>query len=288
MIMADAVKLLVTHDGLRVAARDVGPASGPPVVLVAGWPQTMHAWRHVQASLAQAGIRSIALDPPGVGESDVLRRREDYATPAVAAVMAEAVATTGIEHHALVGHDIGAWIAYAWASTQPDAVTRLALVDAAIPGAMPSALPIENAPKVFQFFFNSVPDLPERLTSGREHIYLEWLFETKTVVKDAIGPDDLASYVRAYGRPGRMSAGFDYYRTAQASAATLAGADRLSMPVLAIGGEFGVGEGLATALATRSDNIESHVIAGSGHYIPEEKPAELAAQLIRFVGGERT
>ena len=94
--------------------------------------------------------------------------------------MADAITQAGIRRYTLVGHDVGAWIAYAWACQEPTKPARLALIDAAIPGTLPDAgFAIENAPRVFQFFFNAVPDLPERLTAGRERVYLDWLFETK-------------------------------------------------------------------------------------------------------------
>ena len=88
--------------------------------------------------------------------------------------------------------------------TAPTKPTRLALLDAAIPGTLPDAgFAVENAPRVFQFFFNAIADLPERLTIGRERVYLNWLYETKTRVVGAIGSDDIDEYMRCYGQAER-------------------------------------------------------------------------------------
>ncbi len=282
--MADPNPRFSTSDGIRLAARAYGPVSDEPVILIAGWPQTLHAWRHVQQRLAAQGIYSIAIDPPGLGESDLLGDVARYATSNVATIMADALAKQSIRHYTLIGHDVGAWIAYAWGCNAPAGLARLVLLDAAIPGTLPEAgFPVENAPRVFQFFFNAVPDLPERLTLGRERVYLDWLFETKTRIVGAISSDDVDEYMRCYGQPERMSAGYDYYRAVPQSIAALANAPKLAMPVLAIGAEHGVGKALAKALGPKCDDLTGDVIAGSGHFIPEEAPAELTDRLVPFL-----
>ncbi len=287
--MTEHNMILTTSDGIRLAARACGPVGDAPVILIAGWPQTLHAWRHVQARLAAAGIYSIAIDPPGLGESDLLGDVARYTTSNAATVMADALAKQGIQQYTLIGHDVGAWIAYASACSAPAGLERLVLLDAAIPGTLPEAgFPVENATRVFQFFFNAVPELPERLTVGRERVYLDWLFETKTRIAGAIGSDDIDEYLRCYRQPERMSAGFNYYRAVPASIAALADAPPLAMPVLALGAEHGVGKGLAEALAPHCSDLDGGVIAGSGHFIPEEAPNELVERLLAFIAGERT
>ncbi len=282
--MAEHNLIFSTSDGIRLAAGARGPESDKPVILIAGWPQTLHAWRHVQDRLAADGIYSIAIDPPGLGESDLLGDVAQYATSNVATIMADALAREGIQRYTLVGHDVGAWIAYAWSCNAPAGLERIVLLDAAIPGTLPEAgFPVEKAPQVFQFFFNAVPDLPERLTLGRERVYLDWLFETKTRISGAIGSDDIDEYMRCYCQPERMSAGYAYYRAVPQSIAALAHVPKLAMPVLAIGAEHGVGEALAKALAPKCDNLATDVIAGSGHFIPEEAPAELTDRLLAFL-----
>lgn len=120
-------------DGQRVHCVSAG--SGQPVLLIPGWPQTWYAWRHVLHALAAAGFEAIAVDPPGIGESD--RPVHGYDTGSAAAVLHQTMQALGHERYQVVGHDIGMWIAYALASDQPQAVQQLAVTEAVIPGLAP-------------------------------------------------------------------------------------------------------------------------------------------------------
>lgn len=262
---------------------DVGPRDAQALVLVSGWPQSMHCWRHVQPLLAKRGLRTIAIDPPGLGASDLLDVGASYTTPAVARHLAGAVDGLGLGSYVLVGHDIGAWISFAWAAAEPAGISKLVLLDAAIPGAMTSpGFSLEAAPIIFQFYFNAVPDLPEKLTRGRERTYLEWLFAAKVRRQDAITSADLDEYLRWYGQADRMSAGFEYYRAVPASIAALGADTRIDIPTLGLGGEFAYGANMAANLAAHCSNLEGGVVLGSGHFIPEEAPEGLADVIATF------
>jgi pimeloyl-ACP methyl ester carboxylesterase len=135
-------------------------------VLVAGWPQTLHAWRFVQPKLASKGFRVIAIDPPGIGGSDMLPDGSLADTRTVAGFMSALIKTLEIREFTLVGHDVGAWISYAWAVFFPESLKRVCLTEAAIPGVVPpAAFGLQNASRVFQFYFCATPALPEILTA---------------------------------------------------------------------------------------------------------------------------
>ncbi len=275
---------LAATGGLKIAAHEAGPEAGPVILLAPGWPQTAHCWRRVQPILAEAGYRSLALDLPGMGGSDLLPQGLAYDTGHVADLLASAVAGAGIERFVLVGHDVGTWVAYAWATRHPQTVDKLCLTEAAIPGVTADgALPLAAAPKVFQFYFNAVEHLPELLTQGRERAFLDWLFRTKTMVKTAIGDADLDHYAQSYSRPGRMSAGFAYYRALLQSIEQNKAAPTPAMPMLALGGEGGVGEALYKALKVKAPLTQGGVLAGVGHYIPDEAPEAFAERLLAFM-----
>ncbi len=273
----------VEAEGVAIHAVALGPAEAPVVVLVPGWPQTVYAWRRVMPLLAAANFRAVAFDPPGLGGSDFLPEGKPYDTGSVADVLHAAAAALGLARFVLVGHDVGAWIAFAWAGRHPSAVERLVLLEAGLPGVTPEkAFSVENAPKIFQFYLNAVPELPELLTRGKEREFLAWLFRTKAARPDAIGPDDLDEYVRSYGDPARMTAGFGYYRAVPADIAQNRAAPPLTMPVLALGAEKGVGTALFDALQGRADLLRGGQIEGHGHYLPEECPDELARRILAF------
>ena len=130
----------------------------------------------------------------------------------------------------------------------------------------------------------ATPDLPELLTEGRERIFFKYLFDTKMLVREAISDSDLSHYVESYARPGRMTAGFAYYRAAIESARQNASAAPPGMPVLAIGGEGGLGSAIHRALeAAKTPDLQGAVFAGVGHYLPEEAPREFVDHIARFV-----
>ena len=119
---------------------------------------------------------------------------------------------------------------------------------------------------------------------------MRWLFARKGFHPDAVSAGDVAVYTRAYQQPGAMTAGFAYYRAIfesvrqnKESAKT-----KLTMPVLALAGETGVGDALRKTMEAVATNVRGEVVPGCGHYLPDEQPAELAAKVIAFLQAEET
>ncbi|HJU33140.1 MAG TPA: alpha/beta fold hydrolase [Hyphomicrobiaceae bacterium] len=212
----------------------VTAGEGSPVVLLHGWPQTWWEWRHVIPRLAQR-YKVIAPDLRGLGDSSRPLGGYDKRTVAndVWRLVCERL---GHASFFLVGHDWGGPTAYALAVAHPEAVLRLVILDVVIPG---SGGDFSQGGRRWHHQFHMTPDLPEALTQGREDIYLSWFYRTFAYRHDAIGPDDLAEYLRTYREPGAMRAGFAYYRAiSQDAADNRASIERakLPMPVMAMGG----------------------------------------------------
>ena len=258
--------------------------SGTTVVLLSGWPETAEAYSEIIPQLA-AKHQVLALDPPGLGGSDPAVGGYDMAN--IAKILMDAVKTFTPERIHLVGHDVGGWISYAWAAQFPKHLQSLTLLDTAVPGTgAPQTFPMqpELNVKLWQFCFNTLPDLPEILTSGRERELFDWLFKQKAEQLDRISQSNRDRYVEAYARPGAMSRGFAYYRAVAESSKQNKefSAAKLPMPVLALGGETGVGDRLKTAMELLALQVEGGTIENCGHYVMEEQPAVVAHQLLRF------
>jgi pimeloyl-ACP methyl ester carboxylesterase len=133
---------------------------------------------------------------------------------------------------------------------------------------------------------HNVPDLPEALVAGREALYLGWFYRSYAANPAAIGPDDLAEYVRVYSQPGALRAGFGYYRAIFEDAAFVQAhaQDKLPHPVLAVGGAASLGALAGASYAQVAGNVTAEVFEDCGHWIPEEQPARLAARLEAFLG----
>lgn len=259
--------------------------SGEPLLLVAGWPQSWYAWRRVMPILARH-FTVVAVDPPGLGDSD--KPQDGYDTRAVAARVQELVAALGWARFGFVAHDIGCWIGYPYAAAYPQQVRKLVMIDAAVPGIIPSeayGFAPERIHKNWHFAFNALPDLPEALVTGRERVYLSWLFHAKTANPTAIDAAALDEYVRCYAAPGGLRGGFGYYRAIFDDIVQNRDYAKLNlpMPVLAIGGDAGLGGLMEQMMRGVAADVTGLVIPNCGHYIPEEAPDLLAEQLIAFL-----
>nr|WP_319570188.1 alpha/beta hydrolase [uncultured Draconibacterium sp.] len=243
---------------------------GETIILLHGWPQTSYVWRKVMPELSKK-YRTIAVDLPGLGNSD---KTESYDTKSIATIIDSFVDSLNINKFHLVGHDIGSWVAVPFAINFENKLKTLTVIDAGIPGLIPSSLfQPENANKVWQFYFHAVDEIPEFLTEGKEKEYLSWYFSKKSFIKTAISETDLQTYYLAYKGKERMKNGFDYYRAFNKSVEQNKKIEsKLSIPVLAIGGEYAVSNQISIAMEKIATNVTTEVISSCGHYVPEEQP----------------
>jgi pimeloyl-ACP methyl ester carboxylesterase len=278
---AEPVHHFAEANGVRL--HYVSAGRGRPVVLLHGWPQTWWVWRDVVPALA-AHYRVIAPDLRGLGQSSI--PAAGYDTGTVAADIQALLAHLGIGSFTLIGHDVGTWVAYAYAATWPGQVRRLVVMDAALPGISPAWTPSpDSIIKTWHFAFNALPELPELLVAGREDAFLRWLFRHKSHRPSAVAAAVVDEYVRAYTAPERLSAGFAYYRAIfETMAQNRQHAQRkLDLPVLAIGGESGVGTVMETTMRLVADDVRGIVVKDCGHYLQDERPEDINRLLLPFL-----
>lgn len=256
---------------------------GETVVLLHGIPQTSHEWRRVIPRLATR-FRVIAPDLRGLGDSS--RPASGYDKKTVAADVWRLLHEhLNVGRFYLAGHDWGGPTAFALACAHPDAVRRLAILDVAIPGD--GADFSQNGRRWHHALFRT-SDLPEALFHEREHLILNWLFENYGYLPDCISEEDRQEYLRTYRKPGAMRAMFGYYRAlpqdAQDNAAWLVQYGKLRMPVLALGGDKSFGRGIETleSLQRVAHDVRGGLIPNSGHWVCEEQPEFVAAELLKF------
>ena len=256
---------------------------GQPVLLIPGWPQTWYTWRHVMRALAAAGFQAIAVDPPGIGDSD--RPRDGYDTGSIAVMLHTMMTQLGHSRYRLVGHDVGMWIGYAMASDFPQAVERLVLTEAVIPGLAPPP-PIFVAPEenifLWHFMFNQLTDLPETLTYGRESQYLNYIFNRWSHRRDQVAAE---VYIAAYSTPGGLRAGFEYYRAIPETIRQnqLRAQTPLTMPVLTIGAEHATGDAPLATLRGNAHDLRGETVVDCGHFITEECHEVFIALIVPFL-----
>ena len=276
-----------TEPGLRLHYVIAG--AGPRVVvLLHGFPQTWYEWRLVIPALANAGFRVVAPDYRGAGHSWSPAGGYDKHT------MAGDLRRLVRDHLqfedpvALVGHDIGLMVAYAYAQAYRDEVSHLAVVDAPLPGTTVFDR-IRSDPRVWHFAFQGARDVPEMLVFGRERQYLQAFFAARVFDPSAISERDLDVYVSAYSAPGAMRAGFELYRAfdqdAEDNRLALQRNGKLTVPVLAVGGATSTSGPLVEEMMHEvAKTVAALRVPRTAHWIPEENPAALGAALLDFLG----
>lgn len=256
---------------------------GPAVLLIPGWPQTWFAWRHVMTALAAQGYQAIAIDPPGTGCSAVLDG--SYDTGRIAAICAKLMCELGHLRYSVIGHDIGMWVAYALAVDFSESIQHLIVTEAVIPGLAPApsifVAPEENI-FLWHFMFNQLQNLPEALIIGHEERYLNYIFDQWSWHRDKVASE---TYIEAYQVAGRLTAGFNYYRsipeTIRQNQQRIS--QVLSMPVLAIGAEHATNNAPYETMKKVSTNLSSAIIQDCGHFIMEEQPELFCNLIIAFL-----
>ncbi|HEY9345581.1 MAG TPA: alpha/beta hydrolase, partial [Inquilinus sp.] len=185
----------------------------------------------------------------------------------------------------LVGHDLGGIVAYAYAARYPGKVTRLAFLEAPIPGVGPWE-EVKAVPALWHWNFGG-PDA-ERLVAGRERIYLDHFWNAFAVDPSKIGDEVRDHYAAQYAAPGGMRAAFAQFAAFAEDARQNEGADgrKLTIPVLAVGAEHAFGPYPAMFMRSVATDVRAVVIPGTGHWLMEENPDATVALLRDFIDGE--
>jgi len=265
-------------DGVKLHYLTAG--HGPTVILIHGYTQTSRMWRPIIPLLA-AKFTVIAPDLPGIGDSEIPGDGLDMKTAAVR--IHDLAKSLGVQKASVVGHDIGLMVAYAYAAQFSTETEKLVVMDAFLPGVAGWEA-VYNDPGIWHFRFNG--PTPEALVRGRERTYFDYFWNDFAADKNHSLPKaDRVAYTAAYARPGRMRAGWAYFVSFQQAARDFAqlSETKLTMPVLAIGGEKANGDVLGQQMKIVATNAKMVVLKDCGHWVLEEKPKETTDALMNFL-----
>ncbi|MFY0731660.1 alpha/beta fold hydrolase [Pseudomonas sp. NFX15] len=253
------------------------------VVLLHGWGSTSYMWRFVMPQLVAKGYTVLAPDLRGLGYT--AKPATGYEKTQIADDIHELVKALKLDPNInLIGHDMGGMVAYAYAAQHRDEVSHLAILDVPLPGIEPWDQ-IVQSPRTWHFRFYSVQDVPEMLIAGKELEYMKWFHNSESVNASAFDNQADEVYGRAYAMPGALRAGFEYYRAfpADVKANLEFARQKLTMPVLGIGGAGSFGSIIGEHLRHVADNVEVVNIEGSGHWVAEEQPGAVTDALLKFL-----
>ena len=287
----------VSAGGLRVHVAECGPADGPLVLLLHGFPQTWWSWRAQLVALGEAGFHAVAPDLRGYGATDKPPRGYDAYT--LSADVAGLVRALGHRDAAVVGHDWGAALAWSVATLHPRVVRRLAVLGLAHPLRLAQALrrdPVQVRASAYTALFQ-LPRVAEAKVLRDDAAYVGELLHRwgGPGFPDA---ESEAHYRQAVQVPGAAHCALEYYRWAVRSLTRPSGwryqsllARGVQAPVLHLHGDLDRCQ--LTRTVRGSDRYahggyDLHVLPGVGHFPHEEAPDEVTALLLPFLHADRS
>ena len=263
--------------------------SGPPLLLLHGYPQTHLMWRKVALRLA-AEFTLVIPDLRGYGDSAKPPAGPDcvnYSKRALAQDQVETMAALGFERFMVAGHDRGARVAHRLARDHGERVERLALLD-----IVPTLYRFETIDQKAAtsswhwFFLIQVGGLPEKLIGAEPEFYLRHSLRDPAVFE----PEAFAEYLRCFRNPETIRATCAEYRAGASIDLVHDRADRsrkLTMPLLVLWGRHssqGSGYDVPGVWRDHAENVDGHAV-DSGHFIPEEAPDAAYQTLRGFFAG---
>ncbi|MBI1172383.1 alpha/beta fold hydrolase [bacterium] len=254
--------------------------SGPAVVLLHGYAETGDMWAPLAIDLARDHT-VVVPDLRGLGLSS--RPAGGYDKKTQGGDVASVLDALKIDKVALVTHDIGNMVGFAFAAENRARVTSFVIMDAPVPGVGPWDEILKN-PLLWHFRFGG-PDM-ERLVAGRERIYLDRFWNDFSADPARFDEASRQHYAALYALPGAMRAGFAQFAAFDQDAIdnrNFLKEGKLEMPMLAVGGSHSFGSQMAEVMKAAAVNVQSAVIANSGHWLMDEQPAATVAVIRAFL-----
>ena len=277
---------------VRLSVTEAGDPSGEPVVLLHGFPENAHSWRHQLPALAAAGYHAVAPDLRGYGGSDRPAAVDAYAAPKLVGDVAGLIGALGHERAHLVGHDWGGGLAWALAGTRPELVRSLTILNAPV-GVVSARLrredPDQRAKSWYMLLFQ-FPGVAETWLSQDDFANLrQFVFDD--AAPGTFPEEDREILLESLRRDGALTAALNWYRANMPAASWLReppDPPEVTVPTLIIWGEADSNMGpalLERSAATVTGPLRIERLPGVSHWVPEEVPDRVNGLLVDFLGG---
>jgi pimeloyl-ACP methyl ester carboxylesterase len=277
----NARPITVPANGLLFSALEWGPADGPLVLLLHGFPQRSTSWGRVAARLAEAGVRSVALDQRGYSPAARPTDVAAYALPHLVADVVDVINWLGGSVH-LAGHDWGGVVGWQVASRHPHLLGSWTALSTAHPLALEAALAqSEEQRKRFGYILLfRQPGTAEQSLLAANGAGLRAMYGS------AVPPEQVDADVAFFAEPGVLTAALNWYRAM--SPDVNAGLGRLAVPTTYLWGSADMAFG-ADAARTSGDYVDAAYefvpLEHAGHWLPDEAADTVADAIARRVLG---
>jgi pimeloyl-ACP methyl ester carboxylesterase len=257
---------------------------GEPLVLLPGWPQTWWEFHKILPALAKR-YTVIAIDLRGMGGSD--KPADGYDKKTMARDVHELVQHLGYDSVNIAGHDIGAMVAHSFAVNHRAATRKVVLMDVGHPDESLYQQPLLVKPgqgfSLWWFAFNQVQGLPEQLITGRSRYLVDYFMDAFPPDPSMIDELSRRIYAHAYAGPQAIRAGNAWYQAFHTDVVDFATYDRITAPFLGLTSEYSY-EFMKTVWAGQGTDVRVHKVPGTGHFLAEENPQAVIAELKAFLG----
>jgi pimeloyl-ACP methyl ester carboxylesterase len=279
----------VETNGVRLHARVAGPADGPLVLLLHGFPEFWYGWRRQIEPLAEAGFRVVVPDQRGYNLSEKPSERSAYAIDRLVDDVAGVVDWMDRDSASVVGHDWGAMVAWCLAGDAPDCVDRLGILNVPHPGAFRETLAdswTQRLRSTYAGFFQ-LPRLPERALRARDFGLATELLR-RSSRPGTFSDRDLDRYRTAWGREGALTAMLNWYRANGPGSDLFSRTHRITPETLVLWGARD--DALVRENAERSlrfcESGELALFERATHWLQHEEADAVSERLVAFLGGD--
>ncbi len=263
-----------------------GPADGPLVMLLHGFPEFWYGWRKQIPHLAEAGFRVWAADQRGYNKSDKPEGTAAYNLDELAADIAGLIKASGREQVHLVGHDWGGAVAWWVAAKYPELLSKLVILNVPHGAVLQRNLRRNRAQlrKSWYFFAYQIPWLPERIVRLRN-----WRMGVNALLNSSrpgtFSEDELDQYRHAWSKPDAFKSMLNWYRAMIWHAPQPPASRTLSVPTLIIWGarDKFFERSLAQESVERCDNGRLVFLEEATHWLHHEEPERVNELIVDFL-----
>lgn len=276
----------ITTNGIRLHTVMAGPQSGPPVVLLHGFPETWRCWTRQLPALVDAGCRVILPDQRGYNLSDKPKGVKNYSIYTLVEDIVGLIDALEYEKVNLVGHDWGAGVAWVLANKYPERLHRLSIMNVPHPAVMRRFLmrDLEQIRRSWYVFFFQLPWLPEAVMRADNWRGAERALRGSGNVHTFTN-EDIEKYKEAWSQPGAMTAMINWYRAAIRFQPAVPKDPRIKVPTLMMWGmkDFALSHRMARPSMDYVDKGNLIFFPEATHWVQRDAAEEVNHYLIDFL-----
>lgn len=272
----------ITIDETNFEYIEKGRENKKTILFLHGWPTNCYEFDKVMDILS-TNFHVISLNVPGIGKNP--SQLSNYSKDFVATLISSFVKRLNLSNVCLVGTDLGGQIAYSIAKNDTECISKIIMMNIAIPGVYPWDKIITN-PWIWHFSFHSVPELPEKIVSGNEQEYLNFFYNALAIIP--IEEDYKNAFIQTYKNSVSLKSGFEYYRSFyNDTQKNIENKNKVvNKPILYLRGKEdakNMEDYEKGFLENNFTNIRFDTITNSKHFSSLENPVETAQKIESFI-----